>query len=102
MTRPVGDHLAVFTSRDGPVHQRALEGPHPIHTFGGHQFGVNMLIAPTRTHRHDTLVPHGARVEVVHVPNFCLQIHMANINFRRPMDLIFDHGDRGETDGAIR
>ena len=62
----VGNHFALTACGDHAVNKGTLERPNSVHALGGHQFSVNVFIAPTGADGNDVVVAACAAVNVVH------------------------------------
>ena len=97
----VRDHFSVSPCRHHAVNERPLEGPHPVHAFGGHQFGVNVLVAPAGSHGDDVVVAGGASVNVVHQVHLLVKFGVANIEDGAPVGLVLNDRHLGQRFGAL-
>ena len=79
MSGSVGDHFTVSSGGDHSVNEGALEGPHAVHALGGHEFGVDVFVAPTGAYGDDIVMTGRTLVEVVHEVHFFVELGMTDV-----------------------
>ncbi len=89
----VGDHFTGPPGSDHPVDEGALERPHAVHALGGHEFGVDVFVAPPGAYGDDVVMTGGTLVEVVHEVHLLVEFSVANIEGRTPVGFVFDDRD---------